>query len=880
MKKTIRPIFGGLVFILVLAIVVFTVMNLFMDSKTEKDVHTIAQTYLDGLAQEELYHFQTIAEIRFSQVQYLKNEIQRLQHDRDVKTVNESIRQSASFQDMRSCALISTNGTVQTIFGYEVLSISNKEYLLERLKAGDKVMVDGQNKKEHVVIWASPADYPMANGERSAGVLFCRRMSQFVERLNLDAKGTLAFFHLLRADGSYLFRNRDTVGDYIYDKISQNATFSDTSPEKVISELKEAIKLGKEYSYSPIYNDQENDVHERRNVLVTPLPNCDWYLASIIPYGVLDETISDMGSARSHAMILAVAIMALGILFVFLLYFKISQNQMYELIDARMRAETAMADAERMSEEATAAKEAAEYANKAKSEFLSNMSHDIRTPMNAIVGMTAIARSHIDNKDQVNDCLKKISLSGKQLLGLINDVLDMSKIESGKLAMNPEALSLRETMETMCDIIRPQLKSKKQNFDIFISNIISEEVYCDSVRLNQVLLNFLSNAMKFTPENGSISISLSQEASPKGDKFVRNHLSVKDNGMGMSEEFQKKLFHAFEREDNLRVHKTQGTGLGMAITKYIIDAMQGSISVESAPGKGTTFHVILDLEKVLVVEDEMKLPEWRVLVVDDNEDLCNSAALSLAELGVQADWVTSGKEAIEMVKKAHEQKQDYFALLIDYKMDDMDGIETARQIRSLVGGDLPISLISAYDWMDIEEEAKGAGVNGFIPKPLFKSTLFHELRKYTGEHKEDMEITFPEEKEISLAGMNVLLAEDNFINAEIASEILKESGATVEVAEDGKVALNLFEQSQPGHFQVILMDLRMPNLNGFEATKAIRALDREDAQNIPIIAMTADAFAEDVQKCLAVGMNAHLAKPIDIDLLKKTLVKYIHGEEN
>nr|MCR5044944.1 response regulator [Treponema sp.] len=639
-------------------------------------------------------------------------------------------------------------------------------------------------------------------------------------------------------------------------------------------ELKEAIRVGKDYSYASFYDDTENDIHERRNVLVTPLPNSDWFLVSIIPYGILDEMIADMGDARSRAMIFAVAIMAIGILIVFFMYIRLSQSQMYELIDSRIRAENAMADAERMKEEATEAKEAAEYANKAKSEFLSNMSHDIRTPMNAIVGMTAIARGHLNDKEKVEDCLKKISLSGKQLLGLINDVLDMSKIESGKLAMNMEALSLRETMETMCDIIRPQLKTKKQNFDIFISNIISEKVYCDSVRLNQVLLNFLSNAMKFTPENGNISISLSQEESPKGGKFVRNHITVKDNGMGMSKEFQEKLFTAFEREDNLRVHKTQGTGLGMAITKYIVDAMQGSIDVESAPGEGSAFHVTLDLEKVLVIEDEMKLPSWRVLVVDDNKDLCDSAVLSLSELGVQADYALSGKEAVQKVKEAHEQNKDYFAILLDYKMDEMDGIETARQIRSFAGGEIPISLISAYDWMDIEDDAKSAGVNGFIPKPLFKSTLFHELRKYTNDLKEEAAQTFPDEEDISLSGMNVLLAEDNIINAEIASEVLKDAGATVEAAEDGKVALELFQKSEANHFQAILMDLRMPNMNGFEATKAIRALDRDDAKTIPIIAMTADAFAEDVQKCLAAGMNGHLAKPIDIDLLKKTLVKY------
>lgn len=876
MKRTTNRILAGLFFILILAVIVFSVMNNYMNKKTENDVYQIAQTYLEGITNEELHHFSTISDMRFSQIDYLKNEIRRLNCDNDEDLVVSEISKIASYQDFRSCALITTGGHIQTVFGTPLIAIENEFFLLESLLAGKKVVVDGRNEDEHVVIWASPVDYPMKGKRRSAGILFCRRMSQLVEKLNLNGNGSISFFHILRDDGSYLEKTADTIGDTIYEKIGQNASFRGKEKDEVLAELKSAMAVDKPYIYAPHYVNEERGIDERRTVLISPMPNSAWHLVSVLPYGVLDETISDMGEARTRAMLIAVGVMALGILFVFLLYRNMSKSQVRELIKARQKADEARLVAENLRKEAIEAKEAAEYANKAKSEFLSNMSHDIRTPMNAIVGMTSIAKGHIDDKEKIEECLKKISLSGKQLLGLINDVLNMSKIESGKLTMNLEALSLRETMETMCDIIRPQLKTKKQNFDIFISNILSEEVYCDSVRLNQVLLNFLSNAMKFTPEEGNISISLSQEESPKGQNFVRNHISVKDNGMGMTPEFQKKLFIAFEREDNLRVHKTQGTGLGMTITKYIVDAMGGKIEVKSAPGEGTTFHVIVDLEKVEISESQMQLPsDWHILVVDDNEDLCTSAAQSLRDLGVQADWCKSGKEAIEKVKKANEAGKDYFALLIDYKMAEMDGIETARQIRNLGKEHIPISLISAYDWMDIESEAKDAGVNGFIPKPLFKSTLFHELCKYMGKEKIEEVTIFPEEKKISLEGMNILLAEDNFINIEIAKTILEESGAKVTVAEDGKLALETFEKSEKDYFNVILMDLRMPNMNGFEATQAIRALDREDAKKVPIIAMTADAFAEDVQKCLAVGMNEHLAKPIDIDLLHKTLAKYL-----
>nr|MCR4562302.1 response regulator [Bacilli bacterium] len=509
----------------------------------------------------------------------------------------------------------------------------------------------------------------------------------------------------------------------------------------------------------------------------------------------------------------------------------------------------------------------AEAANKAKSEFLSNMSHDIRTPMNGIVGMTNIAQTHIDDKERVEDCLRKIDLSSKHLLGLINDVLDMSKIESGKMVLNMEDLSLRTMMETICDIIRTQIKMKNQHFDIFINKIISEHVYLDSVRINQVLLNLLSNAMKFTSEEGTITISLNQEESPKGEKYVRTHIYVKDNGIGMSKEFQEKLFTAFEREDNLRIQKTQGTGLGMAITKHIIDAMGGTIDFESELGSGTTFHITLDLEKVERDEAKMKLPNKKILVVDDNDDILLAASEAIKELDAIPDTCHSGKEAVEKAKN-----NDYFAILVDYKMPGMDGISTIKALRDVLGDKLPISLISAYDWNDFEEEAKNAGATGFISKPLFKSTIYHELVKYM----EDYEGEAKETKDhIDLKGLKFILAEDQYINAEIMSCLLIERGAEVDVAEDGKQAVSLFEKSEEKHYDAILMDLRMPNMNGFEATEAIRKMKRHDAKSIPIIALTADAFAEDAKKCLEVGMDAHLTKPIDIDVLEKTLAKFL-----
>ncbi len=528
----------------------------------------------------------------------------------------------------------------------------------------------------------------------------------------------------------------------------------------------------------------------------------------------------------------------------------------------------------RQNGELKTANEKAEAASRAKSDFLSSMSHDIRTPMNAIIGMTEIAVSHIDDRERVLDCLRKITSSGRHLLGLINDILDMAKIESGKMTLHPEDISLQAAMETVCGIARVQIREKRQHFDISISHILCDSVKCDSLRLSQILLNLLSNAVKYTPEEGSVRIGMVQEPSPKGDGFVRTRFTVSDTGIGMSPEFLTTIFDAFTREDEKRVQKAQGTGLGMAITRNIVDAMGGTIEVESAPDAGSTFRVVLDLPRGAENTTEMRLPPWRILIVDDNEDLCVTASESLESLGARPEWCTDGRTAVEKVLDAHQRGEDFFAILVDYRMPGMSGIETVKRIREIPGNETPVELISACDPSDLGEDADAAGVSGFIPKPLFRSTLYQELIRLAPEaDTPPAPVREPEEK--VLEGMHILVAEDNEINAEIALMILEENGASAEHAEDGARAVEMFAQSAPGFYTAVLMDLRMPNMNGLEAAAAIRALPREDAASIPIIAMTADAFEEDARRCLEAGMNAHLAKPVNVDQLKKTLLKYV-----
>ena len=881
MRHDTKVIVGGLLFIFILAIVVFLSLNRYMDMQTEKDVRQIADVYLQGVVDQEADRFESIKSIRFTQLDAMLEEIAALGENPSTDQVNNVINAMGHMQRLENCSLVSASGEIASVYGAPIVRLGDPSFLMEGIREGKQFVTGGWSDEMQYMIYASPLSVPMQNGEQSIGILWCKPASKFMDIMNLNSEGSLAEFHVVRRDTSYVFEVGQPAGDKYIDKVLAYLTPDDMTAQQAADAFQKAIKNNESFSLTTQYIDKEHGINEHRNVRAVPLKDSNWYLISVLPYGVLDETIKGMGNSRTIGMIIAVIVLALGILVVFSMYLRMTRRQVAALEEATHRAQDALARAEEANKqavlarnEAELARQAAENANKAKSEFLSNMSHDIRTPMNAIVGLTSIARNHLDDRSRVDDALKKISLSSKQLLGLINDVLYMSKIESGKMTLVYEELSLRETLETICDIVRPQVKQNGQHFDVITHDVISEEVYCDGVRLNQVLLNFLSNALKFTPQDGVINIELWQEQSEKGEKWVRTHFAVTDTGIGMNDEFKEKLFQAFEREDNLRVHKTQGSGLGLSISKYIIDAMEGSIEVESEQGKGSRFHIAVDFERVLHAEGDMKLPAWSILVVDDNIDLCKTAEAKLTDLGCVPTWCLTGEEAIDLCQSANKRDDDFFAVLIDYKLKGMNGIETAVKIRSILGDDVPISLISAYDWSEIEEEAKAADITRFIPKPLFKSTLYRVLSKLDSDEEAEQGKADAGGQQASIAGMNILIAEDQEINAEIITVVLEEAGASVMHAEDGQIATEMFASSEVGTFDAILMDLRMPNMNGFEATQAIRAMERSDAQDIPIIAMTADAFVEDAKKCLEVGMNAHMAKPVDVNALLSLLTKY------
>ena len=496
------------------------------------------------------------------------------------------------------------------------------------------------------------------------------------------------------------------------------------------------------------------------------------------------------------------------------------------------------------------------------------MSHDIRTPMNAILGMTSLAIDHADHPEQVQNYLHKIALSSKHLLGLINDVLDISKIESGKMALNVEPVSLREAMDCIVNIMQPQVKAKNQRFNAAAYEILSENVRCDSVRLNQVLINLLGNAVKFTPENGLVQVAVYQEALPGDVSRVRTHFLVSDTGIGMSKEYQRVIFESFSREDNIRVRKIEGSGLGMTITKCIVDAMGGSISVQSEPGRGSEFHVVLDLEKAAEREMDMAFPDWNVLVVDDDERLCVNTVRILESIGIRAEWCPSAERAMERTADGR-----YQLILLSSNLPGMNGVEAARAIQLSCVEDSPAVLLLTCDWSGVADEAREAGISGFISKPLFRSTLVDALNAFAGTGVEET-VGTERTDDLALRGKHILLAEDNELNWEVAREMLCVLELELDWVENGQICVAKFEESPVGYYDAILMDVRMPVMDGREAAMAIRALEREDA-SIPIIAMTADAFSEDIQRCLECGMNDHLAKPIDVQTVAYKLKKYL-----
>lgn len=850
-NKPTRFLIINLILAIAVCIGVFSLQTIHMNKKSAETMNKIGETYMSGMSDQITQHFGTIMELKLAQVEAFAQDV--LESTEGDFAIREMLVNHAQNRAFDSIAYYMEDGSFDMIYGNQiVLSDSYFVIFLESIEEGNKkIALGADDAGNKIVLLGVPISYRTAGGTQIVA-LVAGLSIDYIDNFFSAGLDETMFYNVIRRNGEIVIQNDGDQNEYrdYYEKIQRHwkegADESKEELDKYLAELKTAMSQKADYTNKLVLKNG------RRRLYCKSLPYSEWYLILSMPYSMLDESVEAFGDEWTRTALFNGIIITIVLLIVFSIYYYMMREHMKSVNEAR---------------------HVAERANKAKSEFLSNMSHDIRTPMNGILGMTDIAIANIGNDKKVKECLSKISVSGKHLLGLVNDVLDMSKIESGKMVLTMEQIALPELMESVMSIVVPSARAKNQRIDLNIYDILTENVWGDSVRLCQVMINLVGNAIKFTPENGKIRLKLHQEASQKGNGYVRVHIQVIDNGIGMSPEFQKNIFAAFMREDNARIQKAHGAGLGLSITKYIIDSMGGLISVESEQGKGSEFHVILDMEMVSDLENETELPAWRTLVIDDDEVFCDCTLATLKTMGIEAQPALNGKIALQMLAEQHQKEQDYEIIITDWRLPEMDGIALTQEIRKIYGSAPHILMISAADNSELEEKARQAGVDAFIIKPLFKSTLYYNLHKIT----EDGNPAAGNEKNRiePFHGERVLVAEDNDLNWEIANVLLSELDLQPEHAEDGKICVDKFSQSPAGYYQAVLMDLRMPVMTGFEAACAIRSLEHANAKSIPIIAMSADAFDDDVQKCMDCGMNAHTSKPINIDKVAQLLRKYM-----
>ncbi len=693
-------------------------------------------------------------------------------------------------------------------------------------------------------------------------VLASMDMDLLLDDVKLDSFEGEGVSVIATGTGEYILEDIINYDSQKADNIFDDLLFEVTYKRGITEEdVKAAFEGNKELAFEFVDRKKTDYV-----MLVIPMEEGRWNFCMRVPRSVFEE--------QSRGLILIfMFLMSLVLIIV------VSTVMIFSRKSAQAAAEKQRRKVEEMHrQELSEALAMAQSANRAKTTFLNNMSHDIRTPMNAIIGYTALAASHIDNQEQVRNYLTKIGQSSNHLLSLINDVLDMSRIESGRMSLNEQPESLAEILLSLKNIIQADVHAKQLELFIDTEDISDENIYCDKLRLNQVLLNILSNAIKYTRPGGRISFCISERESSR-EGCATYEFRIKDNGIGMSADFVKTIFDPFTREQTSTVSGIQGTGLGMTITKNIVDMMGGTITVESTEQVGTQFVVTLEF-RLQEKQEEIKrigsLEGIRGLVVDDDMSVCRNVSRMLINIGMRPEWCTFGREAVARTEDAVAMDDKFGVYIIDWLMPDMNGIETTRRIRKIVGEDAPIIILSAYDWSDIEAEAREAGVTGFISKPMFPSNLRNLLLQCCGEPVSAGEQA---QEPFDFTGSRVLLVEDNELNREIATVLLEEAGILVETAENGQEACEILRKAQPGYFTLVLMDVQMPVMDGYEATRQIRHFEQEELAKIPVIAMTANAFAEDRQKAEEAGMDGYIAKPVDIGALFEMLEKVIRQKD-
>ena len=858
-KRTTRFLNVSLVLVSFFCIFIFVIQSISVNFMGEDAIRQLGIFYMSGISEQVSSHFGTTIELRLSQVESLVESVPpgRVTGESAMRIALSYNARSVGFEYL---ALYTEDGHFHMIYGSQVTA-DVPEDLHRSVQGGRYNVCAGKDATgTPVVLMGVPAVYPVGDGNTSIALVAGMPSQYLSDRLETSIQGSIMEYSIIRKDGSYVLNNHAVEENNYFERVERiYETCNGKDPARYAEELRDALEAGRDYTSQVMISG------EAWNVYCTSLQNSEWCLLLKISHNTLNETVNLLQKKSAFVSIGGGALIICALLFVFFEYYRLNKIHMRELEEARKTAEQAMLSAER--------------SNRAKNEFLSNMSHDIRTPMNGIMGMTSVAIGSLDDPPRVRSCLKKIHISSRHLLGLINDMLDMSKIESGKLILNMEPLCIRDIMQNIETIIQPQIQEKEQHFNIYVHDIFHENVCSDRVRLSQILLNILGNAVKFTPKGGTIVADLYEEASPKGTAYIRSHLHIKDNGIGMSKEFQEKIFDAFAREDSARVDKEAGAGMGLTITKHIVDAMGGTITVESEQGKGSHFHIIIDMEKTVGQEKELHLPKRNVLVIDDDEKAGKLAVTTLESIGLEAEMATDIKQAFRMIEESCDQTEHYHMILMDWDMQGQDWLQAAEELSGRFGKELPIILITDGKWDELEIITEKNSICGFISKPLFRSSLYYSLRQFIEVEAPQQEQKEESDIDVDLKGRRVLIAEDNELNWEIAQAILSEYELEVEWAENGKICVELFEQSAQGWYDAILMDLRMPVMTGFEAAAAIRKLERKDAQTIPIIAVSADAFDEDIQKCLDCGMNAHTAKPLDPQKVLSLVGQYLHSNQ-
>ncbi|MBQ3466362.1 MAG: response regulator [Firmicutes bacterium] len=775
-------------------------------------------------------------------------------------------------------AFVNEDGKIYTADG---IKNDIEEYDVDFFSLKDvSISIKNLKTKDKKVVIAQPVSRSV-DGNKLIACYEEIYMDEMLQGISMDAQESDATFSNLYTNDGVALTNSILGGLAVEDNLIEALSRADYdkgySYDKVLEEFENLERGEVSFTY--------DDIHETLSYV--PVEGTNWMLTYLIRESVISDKISYVSDGIIFRSIIQSIVTVLVLLLIFGFIFVQNRRSMQLLVEKETAAAEAKAKQEeldfrietqkKLEEQSRALSDAlnvAEKASKAKTAFLSNMSHEIRTPMNAIIALDNIAINDPETPEKTREYLEKIGGSAEHLLNLINDILDMSRIESGKLTLKNEAFSFQKLLEGINTMFSSQCVDKDIDYQCHINGHVDDHYIGDSMKLKQVLINILGNAVKFTPEGGSVSLNVEKKASFDGKTTLQ--FAITDTGIGMSKDFLPHIFDAFAQEDSSTTSKYGSSGLGLAITKNIVEMMNGTIDVESEKGKGTTFTVAVtlmdDTRKAYGETENFDPQEMSVLIIDDDPVACEHAKLVLEKVGISAEVAESGKQALEMVSLRQTRRDPYNLILVDWKMPEMDGIETTRRIREIVHDDSAIIILTAYSWDDVMEEATGAGVDSFLAKPLFAATVIDEFKAAVSRK---IESESEQAGKAELAGRHVLLAEDVAINAEIMIMVLQSRDMTADLAENGRIAVEKFASSEPGYYSAVLMDIRMPEMDGLEATRKIREMDRPDAAGIPIIALTANAFDEDVQRSMQAGLNAHLSKPVQPDVLFETLESLI-----